>query len=82
MSYWRVRNRKFSEYGKGKTCRKMAEKSPKPMRDINVTFRKDNKHAVMGIIKNCKTSKIHFKNKQREKSGAMKGRKIRLIENI
>lgn len=50
MSYWRVRNRKFSEYGKGKTCRKMAEKSPKPMRDINVTFRKDNKHAVMGII--------------------------------
>lgn len=35
MSYWRVRNRKFREYGKGKMCRKMAEKAPKPMKDIN-----------------------------------------------
>lgn len=35
MSYWRGRNRKFREYGKGKMCRKMAEKAPKPMKDIN-----------------------------------------------
>lgn len=55
MSYWRVRNRKFSEYGKGKTCRKMAEKSPKPMRDINAYLQERQQACSYGY--NNKTAK-------------------------